>query len=72
MGWRRVAPDVRGPAVSDLGVTRLGQPGDCPRCGGLGHLDCIDLRSGSQHQHCVDCGWAWELDIGSDAPIRVV
>jgi len=38
-----------------------GRPGRCPKCGGIGYLDRIDLVDRIQEEHCVDCWYKWSI-----------
>ncbi len=42
---------------------RDGYPDDCPRCGGSGYLDRMDMVSRRQWQHCRDCKMEWSVPI---------
>jgi len=37
-----------------------GQANPCPRCGGLGFLDHIDLVDRIAYEHCTECGAKYE------------
>jgi Zn ribbon nucleic-acid-binding protein len=37
-----------------------GRSNPCPRCGGQGYLDRIDLIDRVMFEHCVDCGFKYE------------
>ena len=32
----------------------------CPLCRGIGYLDHVDMLRRVMHQHCTECGHAWE------------
>lgn len=38
-----------------------GRPGGCPRCGGHGYLDRIDVIDRIQYEHCIDCSHKWSV-----------
>jgi hypothetical protein len=40
---------------------RYARPGVCPRCGGRGYLDHIDVVRHVTDEHCRDCGYKWEV-----------
>jgi hypothetical protein len=38
-----------------------GRPGGCPKCGGQGILDRIDVVDRIQFEHCTACQFAWSV-----------
>ena len=42
------------------GAPVWGLPGACPRCGGHGYLDRIDLVNEVMQQHCRSCSHRWD------------
>lgn len=43
-----------------------GAPGTCPKCGGSGYLDHIDLVARIQRQHCRACGHEWQISLADE------
>ena len=37
----------------------------CPRCGGVGYLDHVDVNRRVMFQHCTECHHAWETTEAS-------
>jgi Zn ribbon nucleic-acid-binding protein len=46
----------------------IGEPGECPACGGPGYLDMINLRGEVQVEHCKACGHKWTTPFAELAP----
>lgn len=47
-----------------------GRPSSCPRCGGAGYLDHVDLVDRFMEQRCPDCEHRWtttEAEINAQA-----
>jgi hypothetical protein len=38
-----------------------GRPGQCPKCGGHGYLDRIDVIDRIMFEHCTDCFHRWQV-----------
>jgi Zn ribbon nucleic-acid-binding protein len=53
---RERAPEPAGPPPLAWGA-----PAPCPKCGGPGYIDQIDLRNDVMHQHCVDCWHKYDI-----------
>lgn len=54
--------DLRDEATEPAGPPlRWGSPARCPKCGGRGYIDQIDLRNDVMYQHCVDCWHKYEI-----------
>ena len=49
--------------VDSPSVHRAGYADRCPNCGGQGYLDRIDMRLGTQRQHCRQCGHEWGCSL---------
>jgi hypothetical protein len=50
--------------TADTGGARQevwGRPGRCPRCGGVGYLDGVDLINRIQHEKCTECFHKWSV-----------
>jgi hypothetical protein len=56
---------AEGDGVADRGAaarTQWGRPGPCPKCGGQGYLDHVDLVDRIMYQRCTnfDCRHKWQ------------
>jgi hypothetical protein len=38
-----------------------GRPGACPKCGGHGYLDRVDVVDRIQYEHCTECFHKWSV-----------
>ncbi len=38
-----------------------GRPGPCPKCGGHGYLDGVDLINRIQYERCTECFHKWSV-----------
>lgn len=45
-------------------------PDPCPDCGGDGYLEHINVRTGSKHQRCTECGNRWAAGVHTAAARR--
>lgn len=49
-------------AVAEAKATEVwGRPGRCPKCGGPGYLDRIDVIDRVQYEHCTECFHKWSV-----------
>jgi len=44
------------------------RPGLCPKCGGRGYLDRIDVIDRIQYEHCTDCFHRWSVAEADTVP----
>ena len=74
-----------GPTVADTGPTVAdavetahehrrevwGRPGFCPKCGGRGYLDRIDVVDRIMYEHCTECFSKWSVaESDTESPAR--
>ena len=67
-----------GPTVADAVETAnehrrevWGRPGFCPKCGGRGYLDRIDVVDRIMYEHCTECFSKWSVaESDTESPAR--